>query len=94
MAFYVYILASQRNGTLYIGSTDDLRHRLWQHKTGAFSGFTKDYGVKSLVWYGHFDSRDEAFRKERAMKRWRRHWKIELIERFNPSWRDLHDEFG
>jgi putative endonuclease len=91
MSFYVYIMASQRNGTLYIGSTDELMQRIWQHKTGAFAGFTKKHGVKTLVWYDRFNSRDEAFRRERAMKQWLRHWKIELIERFNPGWLDLYD---
>jgi putative endonuclease len=94
MSFYVYILASQRNGTLYIGSTDSLGQRVWQHKRGDIPGFTQTYGVKTLVWYDHFNSRHEAFRRERAMKVWRRHWKIELIERFNPGWRDLTEDLG
>src|SRR3954471_19905071 len=88
MSFYVYILASQRNGTLYIGSTDSLTRRVWQHQKGEIPGFTQTYGVKMLVWYERFSTRHNAFRRERAMKAWRRQWKIELIERFNPGWRD------
>ena len=92
MAFYVYILASQRNGTLYIGSTDSLARRITQHREGLTPGFTSRYGVKTLVWYETFDSRDDAFRRERQMKVWRRAWKIELIEKTNPGWRDLYPE--
>ena len=92
MAFYVYILASQRNGTLYIGSTDSLVRRVTQHREGLTPGFTTRYGVKTLVWYETFDSRDDAFRRERQMKVWRRAWKIELIEKTNPGWRDLYPE--
>jgi putative endonuclease len=92
MAFYVYILASQRNGTLYIGSTDSLVRRVTQHREGLTPGFTTRYGVKTLVWYAAFDSRDDAFRRERQMKVWRRAWKIELIEKTNPGWRDLYPE--
>ncbi|MDQ0465697.1 putative endonuclease [Caulobacter ginsengisoli] len=92
MAFAVYILASQRNGTLYIGHTDDLATRMGQHKDGVFEGFTAKYDVKTLVWYEYFDSREEAFQRERRMKKWNRAWKIELIERFNPGWRDRTGE--
>jgi putative endonuclease len=92
VTFYVYILASRRNGTLYIGHTDRISHRIWQHKTGDIPGFTTKYGVKALVYYETHDSRPAAFRRERAMKKWRRHWKLGLIERFNPAWRDLYEE--
>jgi putative endonuclease len=92
MAFYVYIIASQRNGTLYIGHTDSIGRRSWEHRDGAREGFTAKYGVKQLVYYEAFESRTGAFARERAMKKWRRLWKVELIERFNPSWRDLFDE--
>jgi putative endonuclease len=92
MAFYVYIMASQRNGTLYIGSTDCLSHRAWEHERGVREGFTKTYGVKTLVWFEIFGTRTEAFARERAMKKWNRRWKIELIERFNPGWRNLSEE--
>jgi putative endonuclease len=89
MAFYVYILASQRNGTLYIGYTDDLSRRLIEHRAGTLSRFASKYGVLSLVYYEEHESRDAAWNRERAMKKWRRAWKIELIERFNPGWDDL-----
>lgn len=92
MAFYLYILASRRNGTLYIGSTDSISRRVWEHKTGDIEGFTSKYGVNTLVYYEAFETRSAAFHRERAMKKWRRLWKLELIERFNPAWRDLYDE--
>jgi len=92
MAFYVYILASQRNGTLYIGHTDSISRRTWEHREGGIQGFAAKYGVKHLVHYEAFETREGAFRRERAMKKWRRLWKIELIERFNPAWRDLFDD--
>ena len=87
--FAVYIVASQRNGTLYIGHTDSLTRRSWEHREGLREGFAKKYGVKLLVHFEYFESREAAFARERAMKKWRRAWKIELIERFNPGWRDL-----
>jgi putative endonuclease len=93
MAFYVYILASQRNGTLYIGYTDDLSRRMIEHKEGTFRGFAWKYGVSLLVYYEQHESRDSAWRRERAMKKWNRAWKIELIERLNPAWADLSDSF-
>ena len=92
MAFYVYILASERNGTLYIGSTDSLVRRGSEHREELTPGFTSRYGVKRLVWYEAFDTRDDAFRRERQMKVWRRAWKIELIEKTNPGWRDLYPD--
>ncbi len=91
MAFYVYILASQRNGTLYIGSTDSLTKRMYEHRDKVRRGFTAKYGVDRLVWYEQFETREGAFRCERRMKKWNRAWKIELIERFNPAWRDLYE---
>jgi putative endonuclease len=91
MAFYVYILASQRNGTLYIGHTDSISRRTWQHRISEGQGFTARYGVHQLVYYEAFETRDAAFARERAMKKWRRLWKIELIERFNPGWKDLFE---
>ncbi len=94
MAFYVYILASQRNGTLYIGHTDSMTRRIWEHREDVRPGFTAKYGVKRLVHYEVFGSRGGAFRRERAMKKWNRAWKLELIERFNPGWEDRSDEFG
>ena len=92
MAFHVYILASRRNRTLYIGSTDSLIRRVWEHREGLRPGFTSRYGVKMLVWHHAFDTRDEAFTVERRMKVWRRLWKLELIERHNPAWPDLYEQ--
>ena len=90
--FYVYILASRRNGTIYTGSTDDLRVRVEQHKAKKFSGFTAKYGVDQLVWFESHPSRDQAFRRERQIKEWRRLWKLQLIEARNPNWLDLFDD--
>ena len=87
--FYVYILASRRNGTLYVGMTDDLSVRWFQHQEGHFAGFTKKYGVKTLVWFETHDTRDSAFLRERQIKAWKRAWKIALIEAGNPDWNDL-----
>lgn len=94
MAFYAYILASQRNGTLYTGHTDNLIRRVWEHKEEIRRGFSAKYGVKALVWYESFETRQGAFARERAIKKWNRAWKIEMIERFNPAWRDLYDDLG
>jgi putative endonuclease len=85
----VYIMANRRNGTLYIGVTSDLDKRAWEHREGLIGGFTRRYRCKLLVWYQAFDSLDEARRRELQMKEWRRAWKIELIEKLNPAWRDL-----
>jgi putative endonuclease len=87
--FYVYIMASGRNGTLYIGQTGDLNSRVYGHQVGVPSGFTSKYGVKMLVYYEFFETREAAFKRERVLKKWDRLWKIRLIERFNPEWRDL-----
>ncbi len=89
MAFYVYILASKRNGTLYVGMTDDLSRRMLEHQQGAFRGFTKKYGVTILVWFEIHETRESAFARERAIKKWNRRWKIELIEKTNSGWNDL-----
>jgi len=91
MSFYAYILASRRDGTLYIGMTDDLGRRVFEHRTGAVPGFTRKY-VKILVWFELHESRETAFQRERQLKKWNRAWKLELIERMNPSWRDLADD--
>ena len=91
LAFYTYILASQRNGTLYAGSTDSLTRRVWEHKEGAVPGFTAEHGVKMLVWYEVHDTRSGAFRRERQIKKWNRLWKLEMIEKANPGWRDLYE---
>ena len=87
---YVYILASRRNGTLYIGVTSNLLQRVWQHKEGLVEGFTQEYNVKTLVWYQQCDDIAGAIQREKQMKEWKRQWKIDLIERTNPFWRDLY----
>jgi len=92
MSFFVYILASRRNGTLYIGMTDNLVARVWQHQSGLIPGFTRKYGVKTLVWYEVHETRDAAILRERQLKKWQRHWKLELIERQNPTWHDLGED--
>jgi putative endonuclease len=89
LAFFTYILASKRNGTLYIGSTDNLIQRSADHRDEIKAGFTARYGVKTLVWYETHDTREAAFLRERQMKKWNRAWKLALIERHNPGWRDL-----
>jgi len=94
LSFYVYMLASRRNGTLYIGMTDNLIQRVWMHRSGVISGFTKQYGVKMLVWYEQHATREAAITRERQLKKWNRGWKIKLIEQMNPSWRDLYDELA
>jgi putative endonuclease len=92
MAFYTYIIASRRNGTLYIGSTDAIIKRVWEHKEKVRPGFTAKYGCTILVWYEVFDTREGAFRRERRLKEWRRSWKLMLIENRNPDWKDLYDD--
>lgn len=91
MAFFTYMVASQRNGTIYIGSTDDLIVRIGQHRTGAFEGFTAKHGVARLVWFEPHETREAAFRRERQLKKWNRLWKLDLIEKANPGWNDLYD---
>lgn len=85
----VYILASKRNGTLYIGVTSDLITRVWQHKNDITEGFTKRYGVHRLVYYETTDDIAAAITREKQLKKWRRDWKLQLIERLNPNWDDL-----
>jgi putative endonuclease len=87
--FFVYILASRYRGTLYIGVTNDLSRRVGEHKAGAVAGFTKRYKVDKLLYYEEFVSVREAREREHVLKRWRRDWKIQLIEGINPRWRDL-----
>jgi len=89
MAFYIYIVASKKNGTLYVGMTDDLVKRVWQHRNELNEGFTKRYGLKILVWFEVHESRESAFTRERQIKKWNRGWKLELFEKQNSSWRDL-----
>jgi putative endonuclease len=91
MAFYVYIVGSRRNGSIYVGMTDDLAKRVWDHKAKVRPGFTAKYGCDQLVWYEVFESREGAFRRERQIKEWRRSWKLMLIEEANPTWADLYE---
>jgi putative endonuclease len=86
----VYILASKRNGTLYIGVTSDLVKRVWEHNNNAVEGFTKRYGVHHLVWYELHENMDSAIKREKQLKEWKRQWKLKLIEDANPSWLDLY----
>ena len=92
--FYVYILASRRNGTLYIGVTNDLIRRVWEHKSDAAEGFTKKYGVHQLVWYEAAATSLAAITREKQLKKWNRAWKVCLIEKMNPDWQDLYDEIA
>ena len=90
--FFVYLLANRPRGVLYIGVTNDLMRRLIEHKAKLVPGFTKTYGVIKLVYYEEYSSILEARAREATLKRWRRAWKIELVDKFNPDWRDLSDE--
>ncbi|MBU0706979.1 GIY-YIG nuclease family protein [Patescibacteria group bacterium] len=93
--YYVYILASQRNGTLYIGVTNDLERRAYEHKTKFNKGFTEEYNVNRLVYFEETDDVAEAIRREKQLKGWNREWKLALIENSNPNWLDLaEDWFG
>jgi putative endonuclease len=87
--YYVYILASKRNGTLYIGVTNDIVRRVWEHREGLAPGFTKKYGVGVLVYYEMFEDIDAAIARETRLKKYKREWKINLIQRENVKWRDL-----
>ena len=86
----VYILASKRNGTLYVGVTSDLVKRVWEHNNNVVEGFTKRYGVHLLVWYELHENMDSAIQREKRLKEWKRQWKLELIESANPNWLDLY----
>jgi putative endonuclease len=88
----VYLLASHRNGTLYVGVTSNLPARIWQHRNDVVEGFSHRYRVHALVWYEMHESMESAIRREKAIKKWLRDWKIELIEKTNPYWRDLYAE--
>jgi putative endonuclease len=85
----VYMLANHYRGTLYVGVTSDLRIRAWQHRTDAIPGFTSRYGIKTLVWFEEHPDMYSAIQREKRIKEWRRAWKVDLIERSNPEWRDL-----
>ena len=86
---YVYIMASKKNGTLYIGVTNDIESRVAEHKSGLIPGFTQKYSVKTLVWLEEYQSTGQALQREKQLKNWHRAWKIALIEKMNPEWRDL-----
>ena len=88
----VYILASKRNGTLYIGVTSNMVERIRRHKESVVGGFTARYGVRTLVWFEAHDSMEAAIAREKALKEWKRAWKLRLIEERNPQWRDLSEE--
>lgn len=90
----VYILASQRNGTLYVGVTSDLARRVFEHKEGAIEGFTNDYAVHNLVFYEFHETMNDALTREKRIKKWRRQWKLDLIEQSNPQWRDLYQDLA
>jgi putative endonuclease len=90
LPLYVYLLSSRRHGTLYLGITNDLLRRVYEHKSGNIRGFTARYRVDRLVWFEAYDDPAGAIVREKAIKKWRRDWKIRLIEELNPEWRDLY----
>ena len=90
MAYYVYILASKKYGTLYIGVTNELVRRVYEHKTKAVPGFTQRYGVDKLVWFETYEDPESAISREKELKKWRRDWKTRLIDEQNPNWDDLY----
>ena len=94
MAYWVYILASKPGGTLYVGVTNNLVRRIYEHREGLADGFTKRYGLKRLVWYETHESTIAAIQREKNIKHWSREWKIDLIVSMNPDWRDLYDEIA
>ncbi|MEI9994494.1 MAG: GIY-YIG nuclease family protein [Rhizomicrobium sp.] len=89
--YYVYILASRRNGTLYVGVSNDVMRRTWEHKNDLIKGFTKKYGVHILVWYEVHEDISVAIAREKRLKRWNRAWKVKLIEQHNSGWNDIYD---
>ena len=91
-AFCVYILASARNGTLYVGVTSNLVQRVWQHKEGLVDGFTKEHEIKLLVWFEQHENAESAIQREKQIKKWNREWKVRLIEADNPYWNDRYSE--
>ena len=90
--YYIYILASQTNGTLYVGMTSDLIKRVYEHKQNLVDGFSKKYSIHNLVYYEHYSEAQEAIMREKQIKKWNRKWKLRLIEEKNPGWKDLYDE--
>ena len=94
MSYYVYILANKPNGTLYVGVTNDLVRRVYEHRSDLIDGFTKKYEVHALVYYEISESIESAIAREKTLKNWHRKWKCELIERQNPMWRDLYGDIS
>ncbi len=94
MSYYVYIMTSERYGTLYVGVTNNLIRRTWEHKEGVTPGFTNQYGVKKLVFFETYDDVKTAIQREKNTKHWKRDWKIDLIERSNPDWRDMYSDIA
>lgn len=92
--YWVYLLASRRNGTLYIGVTNNLGRRVHEHRTKCVPGFTERYNVYMLVWYESYENVQDAIAREKALKKWRRAWKLALIEKDNPTWRDLYNDLN
>jgi len=92
ISYYVYLLASRKDGTLYLGVTRDLVRRIYQHKTKPTPEFASRYDIRRLVWFEVYDDPTTAIAREKEIKKWRRQWKIELIEKYNAAWRDLYDE--
>jgi putative endonuclease len=90
--YYVYILAKARNSTFYVGVTNDLIRRIWEHKNELADGFTKKYGIKMLVYYEIHNDIEEAIKREKLIKRWKREYKMNVIETMNPDWKDLYDD--
>ena len=90
--YFVYLLASKRNGTLYTGVTDNLIKRVWQHKNDLVEGFTKKYKVHTLVYYEQIENIQSSIRREKQIKKWKRKWKLDLIEKLNPNWLDLYEK--
>lgn len=88
---FVYIMASRRNGTIYLGVTSDLPKRVWEHQEGIIKGFTQRYGCKMLVWFERHEDIEEAIKREKQMKEWKRAWKLRVIEEMNPGWDDLFE---
>ena len=94
MAYYVYLLASDKYGTLYLGVTNDIIRRVYEHKSKVVAGFTKRYAVDKLVWFEIYDDPTSAIAREKELKKWRRNWKIRLIEESNPQWIDLYPQIS
>ncbi|NBX03047.1 MAG: GIY-YIG nuclease family protein [Alphaproteobacteria bacterium] len=92
MSYYVYILAKARNSTFYTGVTNNLARRVYEHKNDLADGFTKKYGIKTLVYYEVYENIEEAIRREKGIKRWKRAFKMDAIERMNPEWKDLYEQ--